>query len=117
MTLTIQGDGYKSYGHAGSGLGLAICKNLVSILGGELQVSSRLGEGAEFYFTLTLNVAECLPDQVPVLQAKDQYHFHGCRVLLDEDNELNAEIASTLLCAHGFTVENAVNGWRPWTVS
>ncbi|MDD5901669.1 MAG: response regulator [Lachnospiraceae bacterium] len=95
----------------GTGLGLAIVKQIVSFLGGTIQVISRQGEGTEFIIRLSMeSVAgeqtqketNCLREEKPNLAGK--------RILLVEDNELNREIASELLDNEGVEVETAEDG-------
>lgn len=93
----------------GSGLGLAITKNLVEMLGGKIHLASQIGVGSEFSFTLPITIAkpkrkagdEALPEAIS---------FMGNRVLLTEDNELNVEIAETILRAYDFDVVVKQNG-------
>lgn len=97
----------------GVGLGMSITKNLVDLMGGTIQVSSKIGEGTEFILQFTFKLYE--PEQVQSEQQSDvetEYtnDFSGKRLLLVEDNELNMEIASELLCDAGFLVETAQNG-------
>jgi signal transduction histidine kinase/CheY-like chemotaxis protein len=110
----------------GTGLGLSIVKQLVQVLGGEIQVQSSLGRGSAFVVTLpvTLLPSEAqarveLPStsdsqagtfKAPEDEGSDPAEFHGLRMLLAEDNELNALLASRLLTALGFDVVTAANG-------
>lgn len=91
-----QGDGAVDWNRQGSGLGLPICKSLVNLLGGTLTVESREGAGSEFSFTIPMRLTKAEP-LVPQTQGFDCPSFSGHRVLLAEDNELNAEIAQTFL--------------------
>lgn len=99
---------------SGAGLGLSISSNIVRLLGGSLSVHSRVGEGSEFFFDLTLPVAsgkrpEATTGKTAAEETQD-YDFSGRRLLLVEDNELNAEIARTLFEMKGFSVDWAQNG-------
>ena len=92
----------------GTGLGLAIAKELVDLMGGTIAVNSTLGEGTTFVIELPLELdlsapkwpAECKP--LPGL--------NGMRLLLAEDNALNAEVACYLLENAGAAVTVAENG-------
>lgn len=95
--------------YGGTGLGLAISSYLVQIMGGTLEVSSELGKGSKFSFTLPFIYApesketeEVSPENPP--------NFQGKRILLAEDNVLNREIAETILAMSGFIVETAIDG-------
>lgn len=100
--------------YGGTGLGLAISSNLVRMMGGTLEVKSRLGEGSEFYFTLPLpfaDVSDTLPAKNTPEKAPDNRpDLSGKRVLVVEDNEMNREIAVAILEMNGFVVETAENG-------
>lgn len=104
-----QGTGNTLTGNKGSGLGLAISKNLVHMLGGSLNVTSAIGWGSEFCFTIPIKLSH---ESALETKAPDLSHvsFEGLRVLLAEDNELNAEIAETFLKAYGFDVTVCENG-------
>lgn len=98
----------------GTGLGLTISSNLVSLMGGTLEVRSQEGCGSEFFFSVWFPVVSDHVEEAPLSSEEEvpnrQYDFSGKRLLLVEDNDLNIEIAQTLLEAVGFAVEVAVNG-------
>lgn len=95
--------------YGGTGLGLAICNNLVKLMGSNIELESDLGKGSTFKFTLLLEKSS-----VHKLEKKDnnniKFDFSGKKVLLVEDNELNIEIAKTILEMNKFIVEVAENG-------
>ena len=94
----------------GTGLGMPIVKNLVTRMGGQITVSSALGQGTTFTVTLPFDVGEVLPapreEQLP---AQDM-QLEGLTILLAEDNFLNMEIATELLQMRGAQVVPAENG-------
>lgn len=95
----------------GTGLGLAIVKRLVDIMGGQVTIKSEVGQGTEISITLPLKRAS--REQIPSKRANAQVltaDLSGMHVLLVEDNELNAEIASEILSEHGLVVERAADG-------
>jgi len=95
-------------GTQGVGLGMAITKSLVDLMGGEIQVFSEVQKGTEFVLRFTFKLYE--PERQVSDGREPQNDFTGKRLLLVEDNELNMEIASELLCDAGFLVETAQNG-------
>lgn len=105
-----QGDSRGKYEIPGTGLGLSICKNLVELLGGRLQVESQIGNGAEFFFAIPMETIIPEEQAADTAMVNSSGTFHGNRILLAEDNELNAEIAQTLLTSYGFQVERVENG-------
>ena len=96
-------------GIQGSGLGLSIVKNLVTMMGGTVDVRSAPGEGTVFTVRLTFPILEDAQVQ-PLLDPGPQQTYAGKRILLAEDNALNREIAQELLTDLGFTVVTAPDG-------
>lgn len=93
----------------GTGLGLPISSHIVHIMGGELKVESEEGVGSKFYFEVTLPLCSEVKLE-PVPTVSDTGSLNGIKVLLAEDNDINAEIACELLSFYGATAERAVNG-------
>ena len=92
----------------GTGLGMAITKSLVDMMGGRITVKSEQGKGSEFTISLRFPIGEAKTGQTP--PAAKASAFTGKKLLVVEDNELNLEIASTLLKEAGFEVDTAENG-------
>ena len=92
----------------GTGLGMAITKSLVDMMGGRITVKSEQGKGSEFTISLRFPIGEAKTEQT--LPAAKASAFTGKKLLVVEDNELNLEIASTLLKEAGFEVDTAENG-------
>lgn len=102
----------KKYG--GSGLGMAITDQLVHLMGGQILVESLPGKGSDFTVYLTLPQAEADEQASVTGRAEDQNQyedaFQGCRILMAEDNDINAMIAVELLEGMGAKVDMAQNG-------
>ena len=92
----------------GTGLGLAITARIVELMGGTISVKSREGEGSEFVVELELESLET-EDTVKESQSHS-IDLAGCRILLVEDNDINAEIADMILTQYGIEVDRAENG-------
>ena len=96
---------------AGTGLGLPISKTIVELMGSELMLESTPGEGSDFHFTITLPVSEDRPATLTEeTKSLEKVDLGNLRVLLAEDNDLNAEIAISLLEIQGAAVERAADG-------
>lgn len=97
-------------GQFGTGLGMAIVKKIVDLMGGTIDVQSRQGIGTTFTVTLEHKIAEIAAENREVVKSTEDYSFRGKRILLVEDNDLNAEIAQTILAGTGMTVDRACDG-------
>lgn len=96
----------------GTGLGMPIVKKLVDLMEGTIEVESKVGKGTKITVTLPHRIAQQADTNVLLekVQGYDENFFKGKRILLAEDNELNAEIAITILEEAGFVVEHAEDG-------
>ena len=97
---------------SGTGLGMAIVKKYVDLLGGIIDVKSVLGKGSTFIVTLKYKMADekyYLNKQEENCEV-DNAIFNGKHILLAEDNDLNAEIAQTILERAGLFVDRVKNG-------
>ena len=94
--------------YKGTGLGMAITKKYMDMMGGSIAVESKKGVGSTF----TVEIPMEFPEQV--IQSEQKQHLHrdltGIHVLMAEDNDLNAELATIMLEDAGMTVTRASDG-------
>lgn len=104
----------------GTGLGMSIAQGIVSAMQGSIQVESEKGKGSRFIVTINLKIdtsdniiqieKECDSDFGYKIDYNNNKFLKGKRILLVEDNELNMEIARTILQEMGLVVDGVENG-------
>lgn len=95
----------------GTGLGMAIVKNFVDLMNGSIEVESELGKGSTFTITIPHKIANKDYTNRNIESSNEfDIDFMGKRILLAEDNELNAEITTTILSEMGFEVKVVEDG-------
>ena len=110
-------DTKKNHHKEGSGLGLAICKQLVDLMGGDIQVESEYGEGSTFSFEIPQKVVRSTP-----AGRLDDFVYNGknggkilfqaprAKILLVDDNLINREVAKALFAPIGMQIDEAGDG-------
>jgi CheY-like chemotaxis protein len=111
-TFTQEHRSENSKSSGGTGLGMAISKLLIDAMGGEISVDSKPGQGSTFTVTLhSSSASRILPRFSQQDDEKDsQTEAAPCKIIVAEDNELNAEILVEVLKGEGFEVAHAANG-------
>ena len=95
----------------GTGLGMTIVKSLVDLMNGSIEVESEIGKGTKFTVTIAHKiVGKKFYENLKIPPEEENVDFSGKKILLAEDNALNAEIATSILKKMGFSVELAEDG-------
>ena len=94
--------------YQGTGLGMSIAKAIIDQMGGTLEVSSELNVGSTFIVTIPFERADC--EIVKPADEREKVSIEGMQILLVEDNELNREVAETILTEEGAVLQIALNG-------
>ncbi len=102
-----QVDASTSRSYGGTGLGLAISQRLVNMMGGDIRVKSRPGEGSTFEFTITAGIAAAAEPDAALTSRAD---FKGLKVLVAEDNKVNQIVTMRMLQRMGCKTELASDG-------
>jgi PAS domain S-box-containing protein len=94
----------------GTGLGMSICKELIGLMGGDIKVKSKKGEGTTVSFTITFTKGKQsdLPELTEIAIGQD--FLSGKTILVTDDNEMNRLVASTILKSYGANIVEATNG-------
>ncbi len=108
----IQADASTTRRYGGTGLGLAICRQLVTLMGGDIGVTAAQGGGSRFWFSIPLVAAMAVVEPVVTEMDKNELRTSGSgrKVLVVEDNPVNRKVAVGMLEHLGYTVEIAVDG-------
>jgi PAS domain S-box-containing protein len=96
--------------YGGTGLGLAISKQLVEMMGGSVGVSSQVGKGSEFWFTVCLGLSSGRGKQSPELEPSQPLVNRNARILVVEDNSTNRELALGMLSKLGLRGDAVADG-------
>jgi PAS domain S-box-containing protein len=96
--------------HGGTGLGLSICRELITMMGGELKVHSEAGKGSCFSFELPFAISSSKLNQSTVAQDLNYQSLGNRNVLVAEDVELNQYLVRHIMESWGFTVDVVNNG-------
>ena len=96
--------------HGGTGLGMSICKDLINLMGGEIQVKSKKGIGSTILLKIKFDKGsfENLPEK-PFFEV-DSKILVDKKILLVDDNQMNRLVAATILANHGAIITTAQNG-------
>lgn len=96
--------------YSGTGLGMAIVRRIIDKMNGTIKITSKKGEGSTFFITLPFEIAEPPKETETENRSNKDMNISGLHLLLAEDNELNAEIAKTLLEDEGAVITTVSDG-------
>ncbi len=99
--------------YGGTGLGMSITKNLVTLMSGDIHVNSMPGQGTRITIQIPFELYEAdlnSPQEELTVKKPREYDFSGCRVLVVEDNEVNAEVICEFLKYAQIQVDMATSG-------
>lgn len=111
----VQADELTTRRYGGTGLGLSIARELVILMGGEIEAISHLGQGSVFSFEIECATSHEMPEtyrqvQSGALAAESGSRLHGVKVLLVDDSDINVEVGKSILELEGASVATASNG-------
>ena len=115
-----QADNSTTRKYGGTGLGLAITRRLAELMGGEAGAGSVPGVGSTFWFEARLKksaAAVAPPASSPDAEAQIRQRFHGCRMLVADDEPVNLEVARMLLEDLGLVIDSAQDGAEAVTLA
>jgi CheY-like chemotaxis protein len=105
-----QADSSIAVKYGGTGLGLSISQNIIGMMGGEIKVESKEGEGSRFYFDIRIQKGGDNSLEEFNGPAPEKSDFSGKRILLAEDVEINRAIIREYLSSTGAVIDEALNG-------
>lgn len=96
--------------YGGTGLGLSISKQLTKLMGGELLVDSKIGDGSSFHFILDFKRVKGKIDSITPLKEIEKLRLESCKILIVEDNKMNLKYITSLLNKWNLNFEVCMNG-------
>lgn len=96
--------------YGGTGLGMSICKQLTELMGGNIHIHSKKGEGTTVIVCFNLTIGENIQPSETATEHINKEVLNGKHILLVEDNELNRMVAIAILSDYGLVITECVNG-------